>query len=155
MGIFLRAVLAALALVALADAVPHAKGRRLQPSVKSAFRIPTSGASVDAAIDYAGGRSWFAFEGHAGYTYQVETVLGTLTDTVVSIVDTDRSTVLVENDDDGRDETSYASYIEWSCPADGAYYLVVQGYGRATGSFSLSVTEGALLRCAQGFLARR
>ena len=116
--------------------------RRLQASSASAFAVTTNGASVDASIDTAAAQRWFSFHGQAGYTYQIETVLGSLTDTMVDLVDTDSSTVIVENDDDDRDPNSYASFIEWTCPADGTYYVMVKGYGRATGSFAVMVTEG-------------
>jgi hypothetical protein len=118
--------------------------RRLQTSAGSAFAVTTNGASIDASIDTAAAQSWFSFHAQEGFTYQIETVIGTLDDTVVDLVDTDQSTVLVENDDDERDPDSYASYIEWTCPQDGTYYVMVKGYGRATGTFSLMVTEGAL-----------
>ena len=117
--------------------------RRLQGTAGSAYEVSTNGATVDASIDAAAGQSWFAFTAAEGFTYQIETVLGTLDDTVVDLVDTDQSTVLVENDDDERSADSYASYIEWTCPQDGRYFIMVKGYGRATGTFSVMVTEGA------------
>ena len=39
---------------------------------------------------------------------------------------TDGKAVLVENDDDERDAESYASYIEWTAPKAGTYYIMVE-----------------------------
>ena len=61
---------------------------------------------------------------------------------MVDLVDTDGSTVLVENDDDARSSDSYASFIEWTCPASGTYYIMVQGYGSSMGTFGLTLTQG-------------
>lgn len=36
---------------------------------------------------------------------------------MVDLVDTDGTTVIIENDDDARSTNSYASFIEWTCPA--------------------------------------
>jgi hypothetical protein len=113
-------------------------------SAGSALGITTDGASIDASVDTAAAQSWFSFHAQEGFIYQIETVIGTLDDTVVDLVGTDQSTVLAENDDDERDPYSYASYIEWTCPHDGTYYVMVKGFGHATGTFSLMVTEGAL-----------
>ena len=46
------------------------------------------------------------------------------------------------NDDDDRNPNTYASYIEWTCPASGTYYIMVQGYGSSTGTFGLTLTQG-------------
>ena len=97
-----------------------------------------AGATVLAAISLAAP----AAAATAGASYQIETDLRTLDDTMVDLVDTDRSSVLVENDDDDRDPNTYASYIEWTCPASGTYYIMVQGYGSSTGTFGLTLTQG-------------
>ena len=49
-----------------------------------------------------------------GHTYQLDTDLETLPDSVMELYDTDGSTLLVENDDDPRVTELYDSYIEWS-----------------------------------------
>jgi hypothetical protein len=84
-------------------------------------------------------QEWYQFVGQAGATYSFETTLETLDDSVMDLVDTDGTTVLVENDDDSRGGgggTNYASYIVWSCPTDGTYYVMVKGYSTTTGRFS-------------------
>ena len=78
-------------------------------------------------------------------TYQIGTTLGTLTDTTIDLVGTNGKTVLVSNDDDERDSSggSLASYIEWTCPATGTYYVMVEPYGRERGTFTLSVNTAS------------
>ena len=144
----LVAGLAVLALAVVVESIPQRDGgaavrRALQTTAATAFQVTTNGAEVESEIQVAGQHQWFSFNGRAGYSYQIETVLGTASDTIIDLVDVDRSTVLVENDDDDRSTASYASYIEWTCPADGTYYVYVKGYGRDTGTFQFSVTQGA------------
>ena len=115
--------------------------RRLQQNAQQAFRLQTNGASVDGSIDHPAGSNWFVFHGQGGASYEFETATGTLDDTVMDLLDTDASTLLDENDDDSRDPNSYASFLEWTCPGDGDYYIMVKGYGRSTGTYTLSVTQ--------------
>jgi hypothetical protein len=147
MGATARSLCALAVVLALASeslALPQPGNRRaLQTHAATAFPVSTNGAAVDSEITTAGEHQWFSFSGRAGFTYEIETVLGSAADTIVDLVDTDRSSVLVENDDDARDTNSYASYIEWTCPADGTYYVYVKGYGRDIGTFQFSVTDGA------------
>lgn len=59
----------------------------------------------------------------------------------MDVVDVDRVTILVENDDDERNGgSSLASYVEWTAPAAGTYYIMVKAYSTETGSFTLSAT---------------
>ena len=53
----------------------------------------------------------------------------------------DQQTTIAENDDDERATGQLDSYIEWTCPATGTYFINVYGYGGATGTISLSVTQ--------------
>ena len=104
------------------------------------FRLETNGETVQGEIVVAAEASWFTFHATAGATYQIETVCMTLDDTVMDLLQPDGQTQIVENDDDPRDSNSYASYVEWTCPADGDYVIMIKGYGRATGTFSIAVT---------------
>jgi hypothetical protein len=52
---------------------------------------------------------------------------------MIDVVDTDGKSVLVENDDDERGAESYASYIEWTAPKAGGYYIMVKAFGRSEG----------------------
>ena len=73
-----------------------------------------------------------------GTTYQVEVTLGTLTDSVLEIYAPNGSDMLVQNDDYGG---TLSSFIEWTCPNDGQYYILVRGFSaRNTGDFTLTVT---------------
>ena len=72
---------------------------------------------------------WYSFSATSQQTFAIEVVLGTLTDSVLRIVDTDRRTVLAENDDDDRaGHTGYASYLDWTAPAAGTYYIEIKAY---------------------------
>lgn len=115
--------------------------RQLQSGEANALRLQTNGASVDGNIERPAAHQWFVFSAQAGASYEFETAAGTLDDTVMDLLDTDASTLLDENDDDSRDPNSYASFLEWTCPHDGDYYIMVKGYGRATGTYTVSVTE--------------
>ena len=124
-----------------AAALPQLARRSLQATADTAYRLQTNGASVDGSIDVAAASNWFVFSAQGGASYEFETAAGSLDDTVMDLLDTDASTLLDENDDDTRDPNSYASFLEWTCPADGDYYIMVKGYGRSTGSYTLSVTQ--------------
>ena len=109
-------------------------------SLREQFRLESNGETVQGEIAAAAGTSWFVFHAVAGATYQIETDTMTLSDTIMDLLEPDKQTLIVENDDDERDANSYASYVEWTCPADGEYIIMVKGYGRATGTFSVAVT---------------
>jgi len=68
--------------------------------------------------------------------------VGTLTDTVMALIDTDQQTTIAENDDDERATGQLDSYIEWTCPASGVYKVLVRAYSTTeTGRFQVRVTE--------------
>ena len=115
--------------------------RRLQTSSSTARPI-SPGPATAGNVAAAGEQEWFSFAATAGASYQIETDLQTLDDTMVDLIDTDGHSLLVENDDDDRNPNTYASYIEWTCPASGTYYIMVQGYGSSTGTFGLTLTQG-------------
>jgi hypothetical protein len=104
-----------------------------------------SGVWQDGAVEVPGDKEWYELQATAGHTYQIETDPQTLDDTIMDLVGTDRATVIIENDDDERDghEEIYTSYIEWTCPSDGLYYIAVRGYGSSTGTFAFRVTDPA------------
>eukprot|EP01045_Picozoa_sp_COSAG04_P020141 COSAG04_NODE_2031_length_4967_cov_44.282251_1_plen_1200_part_00 len=82
----------------------------------------------------------YSFQASGGSTYQMEVVLDSLPDSVLDLYDKDGSTQLAENDDYGA---SLASYIEWTAPSDGTYFVAVRGFSpNEQGTFSLTVTEG-------------
>ena len=101
--------------------------------------ISPGGGMTQGNVDSEAG-SWFVFDATIGNTYQLETQAGSLEDTMMDLVDMDGQTTLVENDDDTRRSGSLASYIEWTCPRTGTYYVNVKGYGGSTGNFQVSVS---------------
>jgi hypothetical protein len=105
--------------------------------------ITADGTQIDGTIQTGADHEWYQFDAVAAHTYQIETTLGTMGDTVIDLVDTDRATVIVENDDDVRvGSRTLASYIEWTCPTDGTYYVMVKGYGSGdVGTYQIAVTD--------------
>ena len=130
-------------------------GNRCQ-SRPPAQMVSTDGLRVVSSIESAGDQKWFSFNATHGATYQIATELIGLADTVMGLYQTDRATVIAENDDS---DTGTNSFLEWTCPADGIYYVLVRAYDVSqTGDFRFSVelqglaggegdpcTEGALL----------
>eukprot|EP01043_Picozoa_sp_COSAG02_P010323 COSAG02_NODE_361_length_23829_cov_82.704509_1_plen_1316_part_00 len=73
-----------------------------------------------------------------GATYQIEVTLGTLSDSVLEVYAPDGETMLTQNDDYGG---TLSSYIEWTCPSDGTYFVLVRGFSaQQTGDFTIEVT---------------
>ena len=92
--------------------------RSLQTSVATAQRVTPGPNPLSGEIVSSGDQEWYSFDAVAGASYSIETQLQTLDDTMVDLVDTDGTTIILENDDDERSTNSYASYIEWTCPAE-------------------------------------
>ena len=106
-----------------------------------AVRIPTDGTALSGSIGLPRDAMYFSFAAEAGTTYQLDTEAGTLMDTVMELRDQDGATTLAENDDDERATGRADSFIEWPCEASGVYFVMVEGFGAATGTFELSITE--------------
>ena len=54
----------------------------------------------------------------------------------------DMETRIAENDDNGN---ARSSYLEWQCPFDATYYVMVRAYGAsATGDFAFSIEQVAV-----------
>lgn len=71
-----------------------------------------------------GDRDWVSFAAQGGVTYTLRTLnLGPSADTYLYVYDTDATTLLASNDDDGG---SLASSIDWTAPATGTYFALVQ-----------------------------
>eukprot|EP01046_Picozoa_sp_COSAG06_P068656 COSAG06_NODE_18357_length_891_cov_1.321970_1_plen_281_part_10 len=101
---------------------------------------PTDGTPVGGEITSASANVWFVFDAVGGRAYQLDTQLsGTLSDSVLDLVNTDGSEVLANNDDCGG---TLASCIEWQAQATGTYYAMVRAYGQdQTGTFTLTINE--------------
>jgi len=99
----------------------------------------TVGSSTSGSI--SSGPARYSLAATAGTTYEITVTLGTLSDSVLTVYDTDGSTTLVVNDDYGG---GLASYVEWTAPNTGTYTVEVRGYGSTDrGSFSVEVDGGA------------
>ena len=94
----------------------------------------TVGEAIQGTLDYDDDFDVFVFEAEEGVLYQIDVGLGTLTDSVLELYDSDEFE-LAYNDDH---EDSLASRIVWEAPSSGEYYAVVDGYG--VGSYTLTVT---------------
>ena len=106
----------------------------------------SEGVPVAATIEYPGDVDFYLFQALAGAVYDLETTLGSVSDTVLTIFDRDGATVLAENDDNPESVTSRASKIGAFQPRSaGTYYAAVRhfsaGLASATGSYTLMLTR--------------
>ncbi|MFN3167064.1 MAG: DNRLRE domain-containing protein, partial [Phycisphaeraceae bacterium] len=95
-------------------------------------------ASTPGNIETVGDEDWFRFTAMQGYQYVFETVDGGLGDSRLALVHTDGTTTLLNDDSSGPGQMSR---VQWTAPANGDYYLVVEGDGSATGGYGLQITE--------------
>ena len=103
---------------------------------------------VPGEVTAAVHQDWYSFDAVKGQTYQLETEMctdrGCLEDTVMELIDRDQSTLLIENDDDERVTDRLDSFIEWTCPASGTYFVMVSAYlAQSTGTFQVKVTQAS------------
>ncbi|MBI4872220.1 MAG: PKD domain-containing protein, partial [Candidatus Riflebacteria bacterium] len=109
----------------------------------AAETLAVNGPATNGNLEVAGDVDFFRFEAGPGSVYRLQTALGTLDDTVLTLFDRDGSHVLAENDDvsGGR-----ASRLEGFRPREaGIYYARVRGFqSQATGTDTLSCTAAAL-----------
>ena len=84
--ILLGQVMLLLALFEAAYALP--RGRQLQTAKTANTITDLSGGATQGEIDKAGGKEWFKFTAEAGKTYQIETRLGSLDDTMIELINT-------------------------------------------------------------------
>ena len=93
------------------------------------------GEAVEGVLDYPGDADYFAFQAMEDELYELEVDLGTLSDSVVVVLDAygwelDRN--------DNREDGSLASRLLWRSPATGHFYVEVSGFG-GEGSYVLTV----------------
>jgi len=82
-------------------------------------------------FDRPGDYDWRKFSAQASRVYELRTYsLDINSDTYLYLYDTDHTTLLASNDDYGG---SLASQIEWTAPADGIYYVLVQHWNPNVG----------------------
>jgi hypothetical protein len=98
------------------------------------------GSTVEGNMANSGGTIYFEVQVVAGEKYTFQTALGSLYDSVLTLLGPNGQTVIAQNDD--MAPGNRASRIAWQATATGTYYLAVSGYpGSPAGSFSL-VTSG-------------
>jgi len=108
----------------------------------------SAGAFVAGNINPAGDLDYFAFvvaSGHVGYLYIIETTIppeDPFSDTFITLVDKDRITPIVSDDNGGEGN---ASLILWSPEEAGTYYVEVsQLLLEDVGLYSLSVFRAGI-----------
>jgi hypothetical protein len=83
--------------------------------------------------------NYFKVQLVAGQQYTFQTVLGSLYDSVLTLLGTNGQTVIAQNDD--MAPGNRASSITWQAAASGTYYLAVSSYpGTSLGSFTLTTS---------------
>jgi hypothetical protein len=108
----------------------------------AAARLIGLGQAQVHNIGGPGDNDWLKFDAVSGVTYRLRTSdLGPSADTYLYLYDTDGVTLLASNDDYGG---SLASQIEWTAPATGIYYVLIQHWNPNVGgcgtSFTIDVT---------------
>ena len=105
--------------------------------------VLTTGKPYPGNIARTSDHVLYSFHATKGKTYKIETQLGTLKDTAITLIDRDAATILLENDDADADSLgdAKASFMEWTCPVDGTYFAQVRGTEGASGTFQISIKQ--------------
>lgn len=94
----------------------------------SATVIATNGVSQTHNFDRLEDTDWMQFEAQGGQEYLIETFgLGENSDTILWLYAANGVTALAYNDDVYPDKLR-SSFVRWSAPADGLYYLQVDNH---------------------------
>jgi subtilisin family serine protease len=103
-----------------------------------ATAVPVAiGSTVAGNLASANQMEYFKVQVVTGQTYTFRTSLGTLYDSVLTLLGTNAQTVIAQNDD--MAPGNRASSITWQATGSGDYYLAVGSYpGAPLGSFTLS-----------------
>ncbi|MBI3890806.1 MAG: pre-peptidase C-terminal domain-containing protein [Candidatus Wallbacteria bacterium] len=96
--------------------------------------VTVGGAAGSGTIEVSGDADLFQVSLVAGQTYTFRTTLGTLTDTVLALLN-GSGAVLTSNDDDGTLRSSRIA--SFTATASGTHYLRVTGFGTARGSYTV------------------
>lgn len=110
------------------------------PTASAQTTVAVNGNSASGRISSGGSDTWFAFQATSGGSYTIETRLGTLADSVITLYGPGSRTTWIDENDD-ISSSNRASRIVRSLQA-GTYYVRVRAYSRRqTGTFSLSVSR--------------
>jgi len=93
-------------------------------------------------ITKAGGECWHSFTITAAQSVTVETTLGTLSDNLLALYGSDSKTLLVDKSDD-QPGPELAAKLTSSLTTTGVYYVLVTGFGDATGDYGIRLTVRA------------
>jgi serralysin len=96
----------------------------------------------DASGDLTGASQidYFTVQVVAGEKYTFQTALGTLDDSILTLLGTNAQTLVAQNDD--MAPGNRASSITWQATGSGTYYLAVGSYpGTPVGTFTLSTVQ--------------
>ena len=105
----------------------------------SSMATATSVGTINRGqVEVSGDTDWFAFTAIAGVSYDLRTLLGTLSDSTLSLYDTNGLTLLAFNDD----YLGLASRVIWTAPANGTYYAAVEAFSSFSqvGSYDLAIS---------------
>ena len=93
------------------------------------------GSTAQGDVANSSDTNYFKVQVVAGQKYTFQTVLGSLYDSVLTLLGTNGQTVIAQNDD--MAPGNRASRITWQATASGTYYLAVSSYpGSPLGSFT-------------------
>ncbi|MGB7324474.1 MAG: hypothetical protein WBD31_06355, partial [Rubripirellula sp.] len=102
---------------------------------------------ADGTIGTAGDVDWYWFDGVAGRTYEISAASTEISDTIVSVHDSEGNQ-LDWNDDTGVVIQDLAGRIEaWKAPSTGRFHVAVDGYGTSIGHYSLEILDLDALEC--------
>ncbi len=90
---------------------------------------------TDGKLQPDGEVDWFSFDAVQGAEYTITTLLGTLSDSVLRLLDVDGLNSLEIDDDSGE---NLGSMITWTAPTDGVFYIEVRGKG-TSGTYQVSI----------------
>ena len=120
-------------------------------SAATTIQSSQSGPTVQGNIEVWGDEDWFRFDASPGQKYRLETTLGSLPDSTLTLYSKDGQSQIDFNDDYNY-PSSYASRIDFTAPRfvvlpvfpnanDFTYFVKVKAYsGKQTGTYSLKLT---------------
>jgi hypothetical protein len=101
----------------------------------NATDIPTP-ATTAGIVESTTDVDWFSFTAVEGAQYELRTIVTGRTNSLIRLIDVNGVTELAADDNGGP---SFASLIEWTAPASGAYFIEVAGVGHRFGPYELVV----------------
>lgn len=96
-------------------------------------------SSTDGELGVIDDVDYFSFDATIGRLYTIETTLGTLGDSTLTLYDTDGTTQLEFDDDSGVGVR--ASKILWTSPATGTYFVKVDNFNEELGTYVLGIAS--------------